>query len=98
MFTGTSTFVSYMGDESFAIHHEISISQNGSVQNAVKYLFNGSSGSSIMQSSGIMQSSIISGLLLLKHPVSKMLHVSKEIINQIFFMYLILNVNSPYIS
>jgi hypothetical protein len=82
-----------MGDESFAIHHEISISRNGSVQNAVRYLFDKSSviGSSTVQSSGIMQSSITSGLLFSKHPESKMLQVSNEIKSQIFFIFFIID-------
>jgi len=77
-----------MGDESFAIHHEISISRNGSVQNAVKYLFDASSrlGFSVVQSAEITQSSMTSGFSLSKHPVSKMLQVSNEMKSQIFFM------------
>jgi hypothetical protein len=86
--TGSSYSVSNIGDESFAIHHEISIPQNGSVQNAVRYLFDKSSsiGSSIAQSSSIKQSSITSFSTLSKHPVSKMLQVSKERKSQIFFI------------
>ena len=80
--------VSYIGDENLAIHHEISIDQNGSVQNAVRYLFdNSSTGSFVVQSSGNIQSSITSESCLSKHPVSKMLQVSNEIKNQIFFMF-----------
>jgi hypothetical protein len=89
MFTGTSTFVSYMGDESFAIHHEISIFQKGSVQNAVRYLFDKSSsiGSSTAQSFGTIQSSMISRLLFSKHQVSKILQVSNEMKSQNFFIF-----------
>jgi hypothetical protein len=89
MFTGTVMSVSYIGDENLAIHHEISIFQKGSVQNAVRYLFEKSSsiGSFTVQSSGIMQSSITSESSLSKHPVSKMLQVSNERKSQIFFMF-----------
>ena len=83
--TGSSYSVSNIGDESFAIHHEISISQNGSVQNAVRYLFDKSSVGSL-QSPGMMQSSITSFSTLSKHPVSKMLQLSKERKSQIFFI------------
>jgi hypothetical protein len=63
--------------------------QNGSVQKAVRYLFHKSSviGSFAAQSSGIMQSSMTSGLLLFsRHPVSKILQVSNVIKSQILFM------------
>jgi hypothetical protein len=88
MVTGSSYSVSNIGDDSLAIHHEISMLQKGSVQKAVRYLFEKSSvnGSFAVQSSGIMQSSITSGLLFSKHPESKMLQVSNEIKSQIFFM------------
>jgi len=69
--------------------------QNGSVQNAVRYLFDKSSsiGSSTEQSSGKMQSSMTSGFFLSKHHVShKIPNVIKgtEIISQIFFMFIYL--------
>ena len=81
------TSVSNIGEDNFAIHHEISISQNGSVQNAVRYLFDKSSaGSFTVQSFGNIQSSITSLLFLLKHPVSKTLQVSSEIKSQVFFI------------
>jgi len=75
--------------------------QNGSVQNAVKYLFDGSSrlGFSVVQSAEITQSSTISGLSLSEHPVSKMLQVSNEMKSQNFFMGLFLMLNcsmSPF--
>jgi hypothetical protein len=59
----------------------------------VKYLFDGSSrlGFSVVQSAEITQSSTISGLSLLKHPVSKMLQVSNEMKSQIFFMFFIID-------
>ena len=82
--------VSYIGDENLAIHHEISIDQNGSVQNAVRYLFVkfSSIGSSTAQSSGIIQSSITSVFFLSKHQVSRRIpNVIKGIvISQIFFI------------
>jgi hypothetical protein len=82
-----------MGDESFAIHHEISISRNGSVQNAVKYLFDGSSrlGFSVVQSAGITQSSMTSGVSLSKHQESHKIPKMNIGINkgQIFFMFII---------
>ena len=86
--TGSSYSVSNIGEDSFAIHHEISMLQKGSVQKAVRYLFDKSSsiGSSTAQSSGNIQSSMTSGFPLSKHPVSKMLQVSNEIKSQIFFM------------
>ena len=61
--------------------------QNGSVQNAVRYLFDKSSVGSL-HSSGNIQSSITSFSTLSKHPVSKMLQVSKERKSQIFFISL----------
>jgi hypothetical protein len=86
--TGSSYSVSNIGEDNLAIHHEISTLQKGSVQNAVRYLFDKSSaiGSFTAQSSGNMQSSITSESCLLKHPVSKMLQVNNEMKSQIFFM------------
>jgi hypothetical protein len=82
-----------MGDESFAIHHEISISRNGSVQKAVKYLFDKSLviGSSVVHSSGVMQSSITSGFFLSKHQESHKIPKMNIGINngQIFFIFFI---------
>ena len=91
--TGSSYSVSNIGEDNFAIHQEISMLQKGSVQNAVKYLFDGSSrlGFSVVQSSGIMQSSITSGFSLSKQPVSKKLQISNEIKSQIFFMFFIID-------
>lgn len=97
MVTGSSYSVSYIGDESFAIHHEISMLQNGSVQNAVRYLFDKSLviGSSVAHSSGVMKSSITSGFFLSKHQESHRIPKMNSGINrvQIFFIF-----NNIYIN
>jgi hypothetical protein len=87
MVVGSSYSVSNIGEDNLAIHHEISILQKGSVQNAVRYLFDKSLASSTAQSSGIMQSSMTSEFFLSKHQVSKMLQVSNEMKSQIFFIF-----------
>jgi len=95
MVTGSSYSVSNIGEDNLAIHHEISMLQNGSVQKAVKYLFDKSSaiGSFNAQSSGVMQSSMTSGFFLSKHQESHRIHNMNNGINkgQIFFI-LIYNV------
>jgi hypothetical protein len=92
MVTGSSYSVSNIGEDNLAIHQEISMFQKGSVQKAVNYLFDKSSsiGSSTIQSSGIIQSSIISGFSFLKHQVNRMQQVNKENNNQNFFIILYL--------
>jgi hypothetical protein len=93
MVIGSSYSVSNIGEDNLAIHHEISMFQKGSVQKAVRYLFDKSSSivSFSAQSSGIMQSSMTSGLLFSKHPVSKMLQVSNVMKSQIFFIFFIID-------
>ena len=97
MVTGSSYSVSNIGDESFAIHHEISMLQNGSVQNAVRYLFDKSLviGSPVAHSSGVMQSSITLGFFLSKHQESHRIHSMNNGMKkgQIFFMF-----NNIYIN
>jgi hypothetical protein len=92
MVTGSSYSVSNIGEDNFAIHHEISMLQNGSVQNAVRYLFDKSSaiGSSVAHSSGVMQSSITSGFFLSKHQESHKIPKINSGINrvQIFFIFI----------
>jgi hypothetical protein len=93
--TGSSYSVSNIGDDNFAIQSFISISQNGSVQKAERYLSDKSSeGSSTAQSSGNIQSSITSFSTLSKHPVIKMLQVSKERKSQIFFIVIYFVINT----
>ena len=87
MVTGTVTSVSYMSEAKCAIHHEISISQNGSVPYAVRNLFERLSVFSA-QSSGIKQSSITVGAF--SHQVKKILQISSERKIQSFFMKFVL--------
>jgi hypothetical protein len=100
MVTGSSCSVPNIGEDNFAIHQEISMLQKGSVQKAVRYLFDKSSSivSFSAQSSGIIQSSMTSLLLFSMHPVSKILQVSNVIKSQIFFMdlFLMLNYCAPF--